>query len=41
MFLESEFGLQNQAIVRKDNKLHLVLNEEFDGIDQEILDKLR
>jgi len=41
MFLESELGLENQAIVEKGNTLHLVLNQEFEGIDQEMRDKLR
>jgi len=39
MFLESELGLENQAIVKKSNALHLV--QEFEGVDQEMRDKLR
>ena len=39
--LESELGLDNQAIIKEDNKLMLTLNPQFVDIDQEILDELR
>ena len=40
-YLESELGVENQAIVKDGDKLHLMLNPEFVDIDQEMLDKLR
>ena len=39
--IESEFGLKNQAIVKEGDKLLLMLNPDFEDIDQEIFDKLR
>ena len=39
--LESELGLNNQAIVKEGDKLLLVLNPEFSDIDQDTLNKLR
>ena len=39
--VESEFGLDNQAIVKEGDKLLLMLNPEFSDIDQETLNRLR
>ena len=41
LYLESELGLDNQAIVKDGDKLLLMLNPEFSDIDQETLNKLR
>ena len=41
LYLESELGLENQAIVKDGDKLLLMLNPEFNDIDQETLNKLR
>ena len=38
---ESKLGLDNQAIVKEDNKLVLKLFPELRNIDQETLNKLR
>ena len=40
LYLESELGLDNQAIVKDSDKLLLMLNPEFSDIDQETLNKL-
>ena len=39
--VESELGLDNQAIVKEGDKLLLMLNPEFSNIDQETLNRLR
>lgn len=39
--VESELGLDNQAIVKEGDKLLLMLNPQFSDIDQETLNKLR
>ena len=39
--VESELGLDNQAIVKEGDKLLLMLNPQFNDIDQETLNRLR
>ena len=41
IFQESELGLEDQAIIKKGNKLYLVLSEIFDEAKRRNPDKLR
>ena len=41
LYLESELGLDKQAIIKDGDKLLLMLNPDFSDFDQEMLNQLR